>query len=309
MNGVAMLDIGAVAAFVRAAETGSFTAAAAELGLSASGVSKAVARLEARLGTRLMTRTTRRISLTPDGNAFYERCRQILADLQAAENALSDRRSRPRGRLRLSLPVGFARRWVLPALPGFLGRYPGLSVDLHITNRYSDGLEQGVDAVVRLGEVADSQVVTRQLTHSRFTLYAAPAYLERHGRPAHPDELPEHASVCYVWPGTQDVMPWQFLVDGAVRSFLPRGALRADQGEACIDLAVAGGGLMWTHDYMAEAEVRSGRLLPVLEDYALPPVPISLVYGYHRQQTPRMAALVEFLTEAVAAPARTEPPG
>ena len=167
-------SLGLITTFVRIAETKSFSAAAHQLGLSAPAVSKALARLERRLGATLLNRTTRKVSLTDDGQAFLERCRQILTDVQDAEELLTSRRISPRGRLRAQMPVGFGRRVIVPALPEFLARHPELAIDIELSDRMVDLAEEGLDVAIRIGELADTRTIAKELYRIRFVTCAAP---------------------------------------------------------------------------------------------------------------------------------------
>jgi LysR family transcriptional regulator for bpeEF and oprC len=187
-----MQDLRTLAIFVKVSERRSFVRAAADLGITQSGVSNAISRLEDQLGVRLLARTTRRVSLTEDGAAFYERCRQVLADLEEAELVLKEVRLRPVGRLRIDMPVSFGRLKVVPLLGAFQAQYPDIKLALSFTDRYVDLIEEGIDVSVRFGELQDSTLIARRLTQAQFRVVAAPSYFAKHGRPRKPEDLAAH---------------------------------------------------------------------------------------------------------------------
>ena len=187
-----MQDLRTLAIFVKVAERRSFVRAAADLGITQSGVSNAISRLEDQLGVRLLARTTRRVSLTDDGAAFFERCRQSLAELEEAELVLKETRLKPTGRLRIDMPVSFGRLKVVPLLGPFQAQYPDLKLVISFTDRYVDLVEEGIDVSVRFGVLQDSSLMARRLTQTQFRVVGAPGYLAKHGRPKTPDDLAGH---------------------------------------------------------------------------------------------------------------------
>ena len=202
MAGIGMENLTGMLAFVRAAEARSFTVAARRLGISPSGVSKAISRLEASFQVRLLHRTSRSVTMTPEGAAFYERCRQIVSELEDAEQLLSAAREIPRGRLRMTMPLSLGRLHLARLVPEFLQRYPEVTVEVSATDRIVDLVEEGFDVAVRLGQPPDSRLVARQLIGGAFVTCAAPAYLKRHGTPRAPEDLARHNCARFVVPST-----------------------------------------------------------------------------------------------------------
>jgi len=288
--------LGAMAVFARVVEAGSFSGAAAGLGLSKSAVSKHVARLEERLAVRLLNRTTRRLSLTEAGTAFYEHCRQLVADADAAEAAVSHLASAPRGRLRVNVPMSFGQRHVAPALPAFLARYPELSVDLQLNDRTVDLVEEGYDMAVRIGELPDSSLLMRRLAPLHRVVAAAPAYLDRAGRPRHPRELREHTCLLYSYLSWG--REWRFHgADGETRVRVG-GPLEANNGDALLTAACEGAGIVMLPTFLAGEAVRAGALEPILTEWTRGPAgAISAVFPPGRKFSPKVRVFVDFLAE------------
>ena len=229
-----------IAIFVRVAQSASFTEAARQLGLSSSGVSRAIARLESRLGTRLVDRTTRRLSLTAEGSAYFERCRHILAELEAAEDALAEARGVPRGPLRIQVPRGFGRTVVVPALAGFLSRYPEVTVDITVNDGAIDPSEEGVDASFILGEPATGRYVARRICTIGYAVCAAPGYLEVHGAPAELDDLARHRCLNYLRPRSGRRRDWTLRNRGKEVSLPVASVLNANDIQAVHQAACPG---------------------------------------------------------------------
>ncbi len=287
-----------VAAFVQTVEAGSLTLAAERLGLSKSAVGKAVARLEDRLGARLLHRTTRSLSLTDDGRAFYESCARALAELEAAESVLAERRQVPRGRLRVDLPVTFGRLHVLPALLALAAEHPELRLDLSFSDRFIDLVDEGVDLAVRLGDLDDSRLVTRRLAAQRMVVCAAPAYLAARGEPASPADLLDHDCVAYSIAGRPN--PWRFTGPGGPFTLVPPARILATNGEAMRDAALAGRGLTQLPTFLVGGELRSGALRAVLGAYAADGPPIQAIYPHARHLSPKVRAAVDALVRCFA---------
>lgn len=298
-----MLDsLTSIAMFVRIAETRSFSAAAHQLGISAPAVSKGLARLEQRLGVRLLNRTTRKVSLTDDGQAFLDRCRQILADAQDAEDLLTRRRVALSGRLRVQMPVGFGRVVVLPSLPRFLEAHPELAIDVELSDRIVDLAEEGIDVALRIGDIPDSRLIARKIYAIRFVTCAAPAYLARHGTPSTPEDLHDHACLPYWLPATGRYRPWWFARDGVPFSLPVTGRLNINHSEALIDAAVEGAGIVTVATFLVAHALATGKLCVVLRDFATGGPPISAVYLPSRQLSLRVRAFLDFVTRLVPEP-------
>jgi LysR family transcriptional regulator for bpeEF and oprC len=294
------MDIGSLAAFVAAAEQLSFTSAATGLGITSSGVSKAVSRLEDELKVRLFNRSTRSISLTADGAALFERCRQILNDLDDAKLAMLQAQSAPSGRLRVSMPVVFGRLRVIPAIAAFMQRYPQVAVEASVTDRVVDVVEEGFDVVVRIGELQDSRMVARPLTSTGFVVCGSPDYLAQNARPKTPQDLRAHRCVSFISPQTRRLMDWVFADGSQPYVHTPAGMLAIDNGEAVVDAGVHHAGLIYCQDYMVEREVAEGKLELLLGDFRAPPEKVVAMYPQNRHLSPKVRVFVDFMVETFA---------
>ena len=290
-----MESLHGISIFVRVAEARNFTEAAKRLGISVSGVSKGVARLEERLGVRLVNRTTRSISLTDDGATFYERCRQILGELEDAETTVIGRRRMPRGRLRVQLPVGFGLKVLTPLLAEFVELYPELTVDVEYSNRVTDLADEGLDAVVRIGHMVDSRLVSRKLCDIRYAMVASPSYLARAGEPRTPEELSGHRCLGYHIPQTNRYRDWSFSRSGQNYSRPISGNLNMSNGQALLDVAIAGAGIATVATFLAADAVKTGLLRTVLREYVPAGPPIWVGYLERRHLSLRIRAFVDFL--------------
>ncbi|MFG1401521.1 LysR family transcriptional regulator [Xanthobacter sediminis] len=285
--------------FTRVVERGGFSAAARASGLTPSAVSKLVARLERRLGVRLLVRTTRRLQLTPEGAAFYERAARILDEIAAAEQEAAAGAA-PRGRLRVNSSVHFAMAHLLPLVPRFLATHPQMSIEVTVTDRVVDLLEERADVAIRVGPMRDSRLVARKIAKSGAMVVASPAYLARAGVPQAPEELARHNMLGFTF--TRIVAGWPFR-DGAggIVSVPPRGNAQVSDGEAMHALALAGLGLARLAEFQVRADVAAGRLVPVLEH--LNPgdaIDVHAVYvGGAGPLSARIRAFVDFLAEEV----------
>jgi LysR family transcriptional regulator, regulator for bpeEF and oprC len=293
-----MLDLRAVAIFVKVAERRSFSRAARELGITQSGASNAIVRLEDRLGLRLLARTTRRVGLTEDGAAFFERCRRILADLEEAEQVLTQARIEPVGSLRIDLPVVFGRLKVVPLLGAFRAQFPQLELEVSFTDRFVDLVEEGVDAAVRVGELRDSSLIARRLTESPLRVVGAPRFLAEHGTPHTIEDLDPKLCLPHALRDSRVVRDWHFKRDGKPISFAPKGPLTITDGMAVVTAAAQGYGLAQVNDYTTDDAVAAGTLLPLLQEFTPPPLPIWLVYSQTRHLSPKVRAFVDFMVGA-----------
>ncbi len=259
--------IAEMAAFAAVAEQGSFTQAAAVLGRDATVLSRRVQSLERRLGVRLLTRTTRHVALTEAGAAFLTRAQAICATLHdAEEEATTYGRGDPRGTLRLALPATFGRMWIAPYLPEFLAAYPRVSIDVSYSNRFVDLVVEGFDVAVRLGELADSRLVARRIAPRRRLLCAAPAFLERHGEPARPEDL-AHAP-CLAFTGLASHPNWTLINSkGEHVTIRAQGPLVSDDAEALVHAAAQGLGIMLSTDWLVGRELAAGSLVPILTEW------------------------------------------
>lgn len=281
----------ALTVFARVVEQGGFTAAAGRLGLSPSAVTKTVARLEDELGTQLFTRTTRRLRTTEFGQEFYERIRHILADLEDAEAALKRGSGAARGRLRVVVPFSFGRVTLMPELPGFFARYPGITLDLHFSDGVVDLLAEGFDLAVRTGTNADSRLTTRLLTQGRQVTVAAPAYLARHGEPRVPAELRDHN--CLI---SRFGPEWRFRgEDGQPFAVRVRGNAVINSGDALREAAVAGTGVAQGTWWLYRKDLERGDVRAILERHALEGAPVAVLYPQQRHVPAKLRAFIEFL--------------
>ncbi len=285
--------------FVCVAEARSFTGAATRLGLSPSAISKAMGRLEARLGVRLLYRNTRNLSLTDDGSAFLQHSRHILGEIEDVQSALNRRRMKPRGRLRLHMPPAFGRRVVMPLLARFADDNEELAIDVELSDRMPDLTDEGLDAAIRSGELADSSLVARKLCDIRYVSVASPAYLRAFGEPRTPADLDAHRCLGFYTPHTHRYREWRFVSDAASFSKPRHGRLNVNSAEALLDAAVAGAGIARIATFIAAEPIRSGLLHPVLKEYITPGPTVWLVHTARRFVSLRVQSLVDFLTERI----------
>lgn len=282
-----------MAVFARVAEDKSFSAAARALGLSKSAVSKQVARLEDRLGARLINRTTRRLSLTAAGSAFYERCARVLAEAEEAERAVSSLQDEPRGVLKINAPMSFGVLHLAPAIPDFMAIYPDLSVDITLNDRIVDLVDEGFDVAVRIARLADSSLIAKRLAPSRQVLCAAPGYFARHGVPERPEDIAAHNCLIYAYTLTGD--EWRYRDghgEGAVRV---KGKLKANNGEVLRAAAVAGAGICLMPTFMVGDDLRAGRLRAVLPEFDYGASNLYAVYPHARHLSTKVRVFVDFL--------------
>ncbi|WFP62638.1 LysR family transcriptional regulator [Mesorhizobium sp. WSM4904] len=282
-----------IAAFTRVVDSGSFSAAARHLKISKSAVSANVQRLEQRLGIRLLNRTTRRLSMTEAGAAYYRHCARILAEAEAAEQAATALQREPRGTLRISAPDSFGWMHVAPAVPAFLKRYPELSVDISLSPAYVNLIDKGLDLAIRIGVLEDSPLVVRKLAPSRLVACAAPAYLEEHGAPREPNDLAKHNCLC------TGLLPWGDewrLVGkrGEVRVAVS-GNLRSSSAETLRAAVLQGVGIAVLPTWAAGEPLRTGALRRVLDAWKLPASTIYAVYPGNRLMSMKVRAFVDHL--------------
>ena len=303
----------AVTAFARVVEAGSFARAAERLGVSVSSVSRQVADLEAHLDARLLNRTTRRLSLTESGQAFYERCVQLLADLEEAEVAVTAASIVPRGTLRLTCSATFGARHLAPAIAAFVARHAQIQFNVELSERVVDLVEEGFDLAVRVGETGSQNLVGRRIGTTRIVCCAAPSYLERHGEPRAPEDLATHACLTYEYAPNRNV--WRFRDrQGREHTVRIAGPVHANNGRFNEALAAAGLGIAREPDFIVGPDVRAGRLRPILCDFEPPPLNIYVAYPSRRHLSAKVRAFADFLVErfasaewglpAAAAPAR-----
>lgn len=289
-----MNNLTAMAIFAKVVEARSFTRAAGELQLSKATVSKAVMGLEERFGARLLNRTTRRLSLTEVGAAFYARCSSIVAEAAAAEESISQLSAAPRGRLRVTAPLSFGYLHLAPLIPEFMEVYPNIDLDMDLTDTFVDLVDGGYDLAVRVGRLKDSRLVARKLAPCRFAVCGAPSYFERHGTPRTPRDLPGHACMRYSNLASQD--DWRFDGPDGPVSVRIRGRFRTNNGDALRAAAVRGAGILYTPTFIVGDDIRAGRLTEILPDYRWETA-VHAVYPAGRHVPAKLRVFVDFLAE------------
>jgi DNA-binding transcriptional LysR family regulator len=289
----------ALRAFAQVVESGSFSKAAARLGLSTTAVSRQVGDLEAHLQARLLNRTTRRISLTETGQAFYGRAVQLLHDLEEAEREAARAAVSPRGTIRLTTSVTFGTRHLAPLLAEFLARCPEVKLDVQLSDRMVDLVEEGFDLAIRIGGTGSENLVARRLGETRLVPCASPDYLKRHGAPRTPEELASHN--CFTYEYVSPRNQWS-LRDAQGREHLVRvaGNLHANNGELCAQAAANGAGIVFEPAFIVGDFVRAGLLVPLLQEYEAPRSPIYALYPSRKHLTAKVRVLVDFLLERFA---------
>lgn len=292
-----MDSLSGITVFVRVAETGSFVEAGRLLGVSASAVSKSIARMEEKLGARLFRRSTRSITLTAEGTLFLLRSRRILAEVEAAELELSLATTVPRGRLRVSLPL--VSSLVLPVLSEFMGTYPDIELDLDFTDRLVDVIEEGFDAVVRTGNPADSRLSARHLGNFRSMLFASPDYLEKHGIPEVPADLMTHICLHFRSPNSGKLDVWPICCDAFAAPIQLPISMICNNIETRVCFALNGRGIAFLPDYSVKAYLDEGRLRPVLTNHVQRTGSLHVLWPASKHPSPKVRAFVDFLRARV----------
>ncbi|MBX8601343.1 LysR family transcriptional regulator [Pseudomonas cichorii] len=289
----------AMQAFARVVEAGSFTRAAETLHMSKTTVTQLVQQLEARLRVKLLNRTTRKVNVTADGAAYYERVVRLLADLDDAETSLSSASALPRGRLRVDVPSPFASTILMPALPEFHARYPDIQIDMGVSDRIVDVIGENVDCVVRGGDLTDQSLMARRVGYLRLGVYAAPSYLERVGTPLHPRELEDshHRIVGFLWARTGKALPYAMQRDGESLQVHGRYVLAVDDGNAYLAAGLAGMGVLWVPDYMARTHVERGDLVPLFRDWRMDTMPMYVAFAPNRHISLKLRVFIDWVAE------------
>jgi DNA-binding transcriptional LysR family regulator len=300
-----MEDLAYMVTFARVVKAGSFAGAAKRLGVTSSVASKHVAKLEKALGVRLLNRSTRKLSLTEAGAAYYEHCARIVEEIESSKTAIAQLQAAPRGQLRVTAPVTFANTRLGPILREFFERYPDIQIDLNATNRTVDLAEEGFDVAVRIARTLPPNVVARELRRVRWHLCGSPEYLEREGTPAHPANLSRHN--CLTFPASAPTTLWHF-ARGSERVEVPvHGSLQSNMVEALHDMVLSGIGLTLLPGYMAGKDIRDGKLRPVLADWEIETgSSLYAVYLPTRYLTPKVRVFVDFLVEKFGARPKVE---
>ncbi|MEZ5499095.1 MAG: LysR substrate-binding domain-containing protein [Steroidobacteraceae bacterium] len=289
-----MDQLRAMRAFVRVGEFASFSRAADAIDSSRAMTSTLVAQLERHLGVRLLHRTTRRVSLTPEGAEYHDKCRRILAEIDAADASLKGARERPSGRLRVDVPHSFGRYLLLPALPAFTERYPDLALDVSLNDRYVDLEAEGVDVALRAGVSPQARLIARRVATSRLITCAAPQYLARFGAPRTPDDLHDHRLIGYKSGARQRASPWRFTTGQTVRRLKLGFRLTVDTAEAPIVAALEGVGIVQTVDLLVMRLLSEGRLIELLGEYSSAGAPLSVVYPRSNQNSVKVRVFADF---------------
>jgi DNA-binding transcriptional LysR family regulator len=290
--------LASMAAFVRATEAGSFAAAAGALGMSPQMVAKHVASLESRLGTRLLNRTTRRQSLTEIGRAYYERCKLVLAEAEAADLLAHDARTVPHGRLRVSAPVSFGTHSLIPLVARYLRQHSSVEIDLALSDRFVDLVEEGYEAVFRIGPLSDSGLMARALLPFHLIACASPAYLREHGTPMAPADLGSHECVGYADWSRPEPREWHFVRLGRTYAVQPRSRLRVNDAKGLLSAALAGYGIVVIDEDLARDALARGQLVRLLQEFEPPSRPMHLLYLADRQQTPKLRTFIDAAVQA-----------
>lgn len=292
----------AMQAFVRVVETGSFTKAADTLYMSKTSVTQLVQQLEARLRVKLLNRTTRQVNVTADGAAYYERVVRLLADMDDAETSLSSASASPRGRLRVDVPSPFARMILVPALPAFYARYPDIQLDMGVSDRIVNLIDENVDCVVRGGEITDRSLVARRVGDLQLGVFASPGYLQRAGMPTHPRDLEntDHRIVGFLWSRIGKPFPYAMHRGSESLNVHGRYSLAVDDGNAYLEAGLAGLGVLWLPDYMSRAHLARGELVPLFEDWRLDPMPMYVAFPPNRHVSAKLRVFIDWIAELMA---------
>ena len=280
--------------FVRAIDLGSFAAVGIEIGLTPSGISRIVTRLEDRLGVKLIHRTTRRLALTPEGETFLAHARGILGAVEAAHAAVASTHGRARGHIRLNSGTAFAKHRLARLLPDFIAQYPDITIDLSVSDQRIDPISERVDVTIRVGPLADSELIAVRLGEVRRVIAASPHYLAVHGTPHKPADLLRHN--CLLLSGFSRLSRWPLFENGKRVLVAAKGNVTSDSAELLLDLALAGIGILRLGDFLGESALAQGRLIPLMADcHDDDPQPITALLLPDRQSIPRVRALVDFL--------------
>ncbi len=292
----------AMRVFVRIVEAGSFTKAAQTLGMDRASVTLLVQQLEGRLGVKLLNRTTRKVNVTEDGAAYYERIVGILSELEDVETSLPGAAASPTGVLRVDVPSPLATLILVPALPEFHARYPDIQFDMGASDRKVDVIGENVDCVVRGGQVNDQSLIARRVGQLQLGVYAAPSYLERCGPPVHPSELENshHRIVRYRWTRTDQASPYSMRHNDELVNLHGRSLLTVDDGNAYLSAGLAGLGVLWLPDYMAKEHAARGALVPLFAEWKIDPMPLYLAYPPNRRISKKLRVFIDWIVELMA---------
>jgi len=298
------IQLGSIELFCKAAELGSFSLAAENLGLTPASVSRAIKRLEERLGVRLFSRTTRNVRLTDEGALYWQQCQQALAQIAEAERAITGHQKVPSGLLRLSVGTLYANYRLLPHLRQFTELYPQIELELSLSNRVVDVIDEAFDLAIRIGEPQDSRLIVRKLEDAPVGVFATPDYLERRGVPATLADLASHDCLQFMLPTTGRAMPWIFSDGGKHIDYAARSRLRVlDDAQGCVSWGMAGGGLFQTYHFIARPAIEKGELVEVLQAHGGRSRQFSVIYPQNRHLAARVRVFVDFMLARLREPA------
>jgi LysR family transcriptional regulator, regulator for bpeEF and oprC len=292
-----MNKLQAMEVFVRVVETGGLTHAADSLQMPKATATTLIQQLEAALGVKLLNRTTRKVSVTTDGAAYYQRCLSILAQIRETEESVTQHHAAPRGRLRVDVPTLMARLVIMPALPAFFARYPDINLQLGCSERRADLIEEGIDCAVWSGELEDSTLIARRVGQLYFATCAAPAYLAAHGQPHHPDELPAHRCINHFSPRSGKIFDWVFAKNGVRIQTSLRGHIALDDENCYVAAAEAGLGIAQIPAFVVKDAMERGSLELVLGDWFAEPAPLNIVYPENRHLSSKIRVFVDWIAE------------
>ena len=301
-SGEARYDrLAAMRAFARVVEIGSFTRAATALAIPKATATKLIQTLEADLQTSLLHRTTRRVSVTPDGAAYYERVVSLLADLEELDGSIRLSQLNPKGRLRIDVSSGLATQVLIPALPDFHTRFPDIQIDIGVTDRPVDLIGENVDCVIRAGVLTDQSLIARKIAEMHFMTCASPSYLQRHGEPRHPDDLEDgHKIVGYIKTGTAQPWPLVLWRNGEQREISTSHIVTVNDGNAYVAAALAGLGVIHVPIFMVQEHVASGALRPIMPGWNMEPIPLHIVYPPNKHLSNKLRIFVDWVADLFA---------
>ncbi len=283
--------------FVRVVETGGITRAADSLRLPKATATTLIQKLESKFGIKLLNRTTRRVSVTPDGAAYYERCISILSQIRETEESLAQHHASPSGRLRVDAPTLMARSVIVPALPAFFERYPNINLELGCSERRADLIEEGIDCAVWSGDLADSSLIARRVGQLYFATCAAPSYIASHGQPIHPDDLSQHRCINHFSPRTGKILDWVFAKGGTRIQASLTGHVALDDENSYLAAAEAGMGIAQIPAFILKDAMERGSLEIVLGDWFPEPIALNVVYPQNRHLSSKIRVFVDWITE------------
>ncbi|MFV0264279.1 LysR family transcriptional regulator [Kluyvera sp.] len=289
------MDLNALKIFIKVGETQSFTKAAQALGLTQSGVSRAITRLELDLRVTLLNRNTHSVSLTTDGFFLYESSRSLMHEMDEVGHSITGRTVFPEGELKITTPSAYGRLVIIPTLKEILDRYPALTIDAVMTDRLVDLVEEGFDAAIRIGSVQDSRLIARTIKHLRFVTVASPEYLNSHGIPKEPAELVQHNCLAVKAQKTGRSTKWFYSIAGEQQAFDIKGNLVVDTADVLLEAALSGMGVVQIMDFAVGKYLENGKLVELLQEYSEASIPLSLIYAKSRHRSPKISTLLAAL--------------